>query len=69
MYAINTENGYICSVVKGVNINNANATEEEYLKIKGLLENAPISEYKNSFYKLKEDLTWELYIIEEEIYE
>ena len=72
MYLVNKENGYIYSVVSGVNKENANCTKEEYEKIKAIIENAPTA--PDGFgYRLKENLEWELYelpkILEEEIIE
>ena len=58
-YRINAEDGYIHGVVKGVNAENANCTEEEYNHIKGVLENAPTSP-DGFYYRLKENLEWEL---------
>lgn len=70
MYLVNKENGYIHSVVSGVSVANSNITEEEYRKIKAIIENAPTA--PDGFgYRLKENLEWELYelheILEEEI--
>jgi hypothetical protein len=69
MYLVNKENGYIHSVVSGVSVANSNITEEEYRKIKAIIENAPTA--PSGFgYRLKENLEWELYelpeILEEE---
>lgn len=58
-YRINIEDGYIHGVVMGVNAENANCTEEEYMSIKGMLENAPTAQ-DGFYYKLKENLEWEL---------
>jgi hypothetical protein len=60
MYLINKENGYIYSVVSGVNKENSNCTKEEYEKIKNIIENAP-SAPSGFGYRLKENLEWELY--------
>lgn len=58
-YRINAEDGYIHGVVKGVNAENANCTEEEYNHIKGLIANAPNAP-DGFYYRLKESLEWEL---------
>jgi hypothetical protein len=72
MYLVNKENGYIHSVVSGVSVANSNITEEEYRKIKTIIENAPTA--PSGFgYRLKENLEWELYelpeILEEETFD
>lgn len=59
MYLVNKQDGYIYSVVSGVSPEIANATEEEYLKIKASLENAPAAS-DGFYYRLREDFTWEL---------
>lgn len=59
-YRINKEDGYIHGVVEGVNPENANCTEAEYLEIKSLLENAPKTTEPFFYYRLKENLEWEL---------
>ncbi len=59
MYAINKEGGYIIGVVAGVSAANGNATEEEYLAVKALLENVPTAP-DGYYYRLREDLEWEL---------
>lgn len=58
-YRVNKEDGYIHGVVKGVSEANSNCTEEEYNKIKAILENAP-SAPDGFYYRLKENLEWEL---------
>lgn len=58
-YRINKEDGYIHSVVQGVNPNNANCTETEYKNIKTMLVNAPLAP-DGFYYRLKENLEWEL---------
>ena len=58
-YRINKEDGYIHGIVEGVNAENANCTEAEYLEIKAILENAPQTT-EPFFYRLKENLEWEL---------
>ena len=58
MYQKNTENGYIVSLVKGVS--NGNITEEEYNTILAVIRNKPALP-DGYDYKLREDLTWELY--------
>ena len=58
-YRINKEDGYIHGVVAGVNPENANCTEAEYLEIKAILENAPTAP-EGFYYRLKENLEWEL---------
>jgi hypothetical protein len=62
-YRINIEDGYIHGVVKGVNPENSNCTEAEYLEIKAILENAP-SAPEGYVYKLTEGLEWELFEVE-----
>lgn len=58
-YQINKENGYIHSLVAGVNPKNANCTEEEYKSIKTILENAPAAP-DGFYYRLNENLEWVL---------
>lgn len=58
-YRINIEDGYIHGVVMGVNAENANCTEEEYMSIKAILENTPTAP-EGFYYRLKENLEWEL---------
>ena len=58
MYQKNIENGYIVSLVKGVT--NGNITEDEYNEILEVIHNKPTAP-DGCDYKLKEDLTWELY--------
>lgn len=58
MYQKNIENGYIVSIAKGVT--NGNITEEEYNKILSVIRNKPTPP-QGFDYKLKENLTWELY--------
>lgn len=58
-YRINAEDGYIHGVVKGVNAENANCTENEYNHIKSIIENTPIAP-EGFYYRLKENLEWEL---------
>ena len=57
MYRVFTNNGYIISIVHDAN---GNVTEEEYLKIKEVLDNrsTPPDGYD---YRLTESLEWELY--------
>ena len=58
MYQKIVENGYIASIAKGAN--NGNITEEEYNAILSVIRNKPTA--PDGFdYKLREDLTWELY--------
>lgn len=58
MFQKNIENGYIISLVKGVT--NGNITEDEYNTILEVIHNKPTP--PDGFdYKLREDLTWELY--------
>ena len=58
MYQKNIESGYIVSLVKG--ITNGNITEKEYNEILSVIRNKPTP--PDGFdYKLREDLTWELY--------
>lgn len=58
-YRVNTENGYIHGITKGVNAENGNISKEEYEKIKSLLENTPTAP-DGFYYRLKENLEWEL---------
>lgn len=58
-YRVNKEDGYIHGVVQGVNPENSNSTEEEYIKIKTILENAPTAP-DGFYYRLKDTLNWEL---------
>lgn len=58
MYQKIVENGYLVSVVKGVS--NGNITENEYNAILETISNKPIAE-EGYDYRLKDDLTWELY--------
>ena len=58
MYQKNTENGYIVSIVKGVT--NGNITEDEYNSILVVIRNKPTAP-DGYDYRLREDLTWELY--------
>ena len=58
MYQKNTENGYIVSIVSGVT--NGNITEEEYSSILSVIRNKPTPPEGHD-YKLREDLTWELF--------
>lgn len=58
MYQINIENGYIVSLVKGVV--NGNISENDYNNVLEIIKNKPTA--NDGFdYRLKEDLTWELY--------
>lgn len=58
MYQINIENGYIVSLVKGVE--KGNISENDYNNVLEIIKNKPIA--NDGFdYRLKEDLTWELY--------
>ena len=58
-YSVNIENGYIHGVVKGVSEENSNITEEEYGRIKNLITNCPMAP-EDYFYRLKDNLEWEL---------
>ena len=60
MYQKNIENGYINSIVKGVN--NGNITETEYNQIMSIIDNRPIAP-EGYDYLLKDNLTWELVIV------
>ena len=62
MYQKNTENGYIVSIVKGVSV--GNITKAEYQAIKDIIRNKPTAE-QGFDYRLREDLTWELYQLPE----
>ena len=57
MYQKNIENGYITSIVKGVN--NGNISESEYNQIMSIISNRPITP-EGYDYLLKDNLTWEL---------
>lgn len=57
MYQKNIENGYITSIVKGVN--NGNITETEYNQIMSIIKNRPIAP-EGYDYLLKDNLTWKL---------
>lgn len=59
MYAINKMDGYIVGVVAGVSAANSNATEQEYRNVKALLLNPPTAP-EGYFYRLRENLEWEL---------
>ena len=58
-YRVNKEDGYIHGVVKGVTMENGNITEDEYVTIKEILENAPTAP-DGFYYRLKDNLEWEL---------
>lgn len=58
-YRKNEENGYIHSVVQGVNADNANCTESEYETIKAMLLAVPAAP-DGFYYRLKSNLEWEL---------
>lgn len=58
-YAINKEDGYIFGVVKGVNQENSNCTEEDYNHIKNILKNVPTAP-EGYYYRLKKNYEWEL---------
>lgn len=58
MYQKNIIDGYIVSIVSGVT--NGNITEEEYNAILDVIHNKPTPP-QGFDYKLREDLTWELY--------
>lgn len=62
MYQKNTENGYIVSIVAGVT--SGNITEDEYNAILDVIHNKPQAE-PGYDYRLREDLTWELYELPE----
>ena len=62
MYQKNTENGYIVSIVKGVSV--GNITEAEYQAIMDIIRNKPTAE-QGFDYRLREDLTWELFQLPE----
>ncbi len=57
MYKLNTQDGYIVSIVRGVS--SGNITEEEYNAIKSVLATRPTAP-EGYGYRLKTDLTWEL---------
>ena len=58
MYQKNIVNGYIVSVAKGVT--NGNITEGEYNTILDAIRNKPTAT-EGFDYRLRENLTWELY--------
>lgn len=59
MYRINKADGYIVGVVSGVDAENSNATEEEYLAARALLLSPPAAP-DGYIYRLRDDLEWEL---------
>ena len=59
MYAINYDGGYIVGVVAGVSASNSNCTEAEYRETKAMLLNPPDA-LDGFYYRLREDLNWEL---------
>ena len=62
MYQKNIENGYIVSIVSGVS--SGNITEDEYNEILTAIHSKPQAE-PGYDYRLREDLTWELYELPE----
>ena len=58
MYQKNTVNGYITSLVSGVS--DGNITQEEYQTILSVIRAKPTPP-QGFDYRLREDLTWELY--------
>ena len=56
-YSITKEDGYISGVVKGVSAENANSTEEEYIKVMACLENIPTAP-EGYYCRLTENLEW-----------
>ena len=64
MYAINKTDGYIVGVVAGVSTANSNATEAEYRTVKAMLLNPPPAP-DGYYYRLREDLEWELFQLPE----
>lgn len=58
MYQKIVENCYIVSIVCGAS--NGNITEKEYNTILDVIRNKPTAE-QGYDYRLREDLTWELY--------
>ena len=58
MYQKIIDNGYITGIVSGCS--NGNITEAEYNSIMSAIQNRP-EPPEGYGYKLKEDLTWELY--------
>ena len=65
MYFKNIENGYIVSISQHRGM--IEITEKEYNDIQKIIIERPIAS-SGYEYKLKEDLTWELYEITEEEY-
>lgn len=59
MYAINKQAGYIVSIVAGVSAKNSNCTEQEYLAVREMLLHPPDAP-DGHYYRLREDLNWEL---------
>ena len=59
-YAVNKRDGYIRAVVKGVVEKHSNITEEEYIRIKEMLENPPASPDEKHYYRLRDNLEWVL---------
>lgn len=60
MYSVCKADGYICGVASGSNISGTAITEEEYSRIKSIICNKPAAP-DGYGYRLREDLTWELY--------
>ena len=58
-YRVNKEDGYIHGVVEGVSLENSNITENEYVHIKTIIENAPNAP-EGFYYRLTDELDWEL---------
>lgn len=58
-YRINYDDGYIASVVAGVGPKNANCTEAEYQTVRAMLLAPPVAP-EGQYYRLRDDLQWEL---------
>ena len=58
-YAINKVGGYIAGAVAGVSAKNSNCTEAEYLAVRQMLMHPPDAP-DGYYYRLREDLSWEL---------
>lgn len=58
-YRKNIEDGYIFGVTEGVDEENSNIDEAEYLRIIELIQNTPDAP-EGFYYRLKENFEWEL---------
>lgn len=58
-YSITKKDGYIDGVAKGVSVENANSTEEEYTKVTECLKDMPTAP-EGYYCRLTENLEWVL---------